>query len=76
MFQAIPTLKEVLESVPFECTFQIEVKTDKKTKLLKLCSELVLIFAELNLYDRAWITSSDTKILKRMKLVAPNIRTD
>ncbi len=75
VFQGIPALEDVLNCTPEACTFQFEVKTDRRTRLLKLCSELVLLFAERDLYQRVRVTSSDSKVLKRLRQVAPSIQT-
>ncbi len=75
-FQMIPTLDHVIDSSPQCQHFQLEVKTEKNASQLgRLCNELDQLFQRKHFYQNASVTSSDTRVLKMIKQINPNIRT-
>lgn len=71
----IPTLTSVLDVCQSFQSIQFEVKTDSKTRLNLLCTELTDLIKGRNLYDRATVTSSDTWVLQQIKGLNNSIQT-
>ncbi len=75
-FQMIPSLENVMENSPDCQHFQFEVKTERSaTGIDRICKELDRLFKEKDYYQNASVTSSDTRILKKIKQINPNIKT-
>lgn len=72
--QVIPTLQEVLTTMPNDCIFDIEVKSfGFEADRLRLAKALVLLIEDLQIQSRVFISSFDAFLLQKVKLENPKL---
>jgi glycerophosphoryl diester phosphodiesterase len=72
--EVVPTLKEVFESLPQNCIFDIEVKSfGFEADRLRLAKALVSLIEELQIQSRIFISSFDAYLLQKVKLENPDL---
>lgn len=62
----IPSLADVLAACPDCESIQLEVKTDRRSRLNILCNRVTELIQRENLYDRTIVTSADTWFLQEI----------
>ena len=73
--QGIPTLAAVVQTWPELEHIQCEVKTDDLVTLTVLTQQLARFIVEHNLLQQAVVTSSDVRVLEKIKQINPHIQT-
>ncbi|WP_339804977.1 glycerophosphodiester phosphodiesterase [uncultured Marinobacter sp.] len=63
----IPTLEQVLDSCPEVIHFQLEVKTDTRSRLNILGNRMIEMIQRRRIFEQVTVTSSDTWFLQQIK---------
>jgi len=70
---AIPALSEVVELCPPDTRFQFEIKTLNRVHQAGLAHSLKLLIDHYQLYSRIVVTSSDQRLLRKVRLTQPHV---
>ncbi len=72
--ERISTLQELIEKMPKDTVFDIEVKSEGMEKeRIRLAEALIPLIRNLNIKDRIFISSFDSYLLEKIKLKDPNL---
>jgi glycerophosphoryl diester phosphodiesterase len=63
----VPSLEELLETLPDIEHLQLEVKKDTRSRLNVLCNRIVEVIQHRNLFNRVIVTSSDAWFLRQVR---------
>lgn len=70
---AIPALSEVIERCPGDTRFQFEIKTLDRVHQASLAHSLKQLIDHYQLHQRIVVTSSDQRLLRKVKLTEPHV---
>lgn len=70
---AIPTLSEVVELCPDDTRFQFEIKTLERVYQATLAHNLKHLIDHYQLHQRIVVTSSDQRLLRKVRLTEPHV---